>query len=1014
MAIYLPQAAGGRASIDALLFIHGLLEVCSKPRGVPRGLVADRGFQLGQAIEQSSCAAALIVPLLQTGGDKTWRAHGLDRPDGLNRLLEAVRAEIARKQGTAVDFDRLVVAGHSRAYGVLNPLGAASAADLATGALSRLHQVWALDSTYEWVKADRERYRTARYDRFDRLLQARPGVGVEIAYRRSSQTDQFLATASGNGLTLRAFDARTTSHCTLPREALPTLLAGLCAAPASTGVARELEMESGETDAQWDEIQLEQAEWSEAELDEPGLSENDPNEAEWEEPRDLELEADQLQRAETSADENFEERSANTAGTGGQAALSACEREIVALVAASPLPKHEWRGRGVAPIGYLNGMAITFARAYCKLRRGDRFATLMARKPQATEGDTDALAHLDGPFRRAGILNERDGADTLRHLFVLLVGLGMRESAGQFCQGVDASSGNQNREQFEAGLFQMSYSIGVGQAAHIPIHEFYEQLSGLPYGGLKPTFAQGVRCGRRPLTDTHDSAAGRFRNFCLTQPALYAELTALCVRYRRRHWGPINRAMVELDPTCDQLLQAVQAVVDRQSDCTGLLPQRWEATPLTEAELRAGGGKLANEESSLDEAEAPVFESEVTEAEKGEFRRFPGNGAAIEGGEAKYAALRPLLVAKFQSIDNAIAFYRGIGRTELRGARFNAHTGSLQPRLDAASRRIDAETGFAAAVEAVPLSIGGFNIRRNRNNPSALSEHSFGFAMDINANANPNFGRRFPGREVLALTGEALFTGEAVSKMAAGGTARELLPWARRIREASDRCKVAFADTAALERAMRGYIYGDGNPMRTAFEPDNAVELVPLVRAAAAAGAAAARKRLIDQLAGSWKNLALLHERRLAELVESQVGPLGLAKAKANAAARRKADQLEQDKVRAGTAKLAPAQAQALTGRHFEAIVRGEAAWAAQTLVSCWQIFQASFVRGKIEAGQRIAANSEAGWGTIAAHGFLNFPPELIAVLTASDGGNLLWLGVGRTKDFMHFELRRRDQALLF
>jgi hypothetical protein len=42
----------------------------------------------------------------------------------------------------------------------------------------------------------------------------------------------------------------------------------------------------------------------------------------------------------------------------------------------------------------------------------------------------------------------------------------------------------------------------------------------------------------------------------------------------------------------------------------------------------------------------------------------------------------------------------------------------------------------------------------------------------------------------------------------------------------------------------------------------------------------------------------------------------------------------------------------------------------------------------------------------VAAHGFMNLMPELVAALTSSQGGNLLWLGSSPyTKDWMHFEL---------
>ena len=38
--------------------------------------------------------------------------------------------------------------------------------------------------------------------------------------------------------------------------------------------------------------------------------------------------------------------------------------------------------------------------------------------------------------------NDVSGTDTLRHLFVLMIGLGMRESSGRYCEGRDQSASN--------------------------------------------------------------------------------------------------------------------------------------------------------------------------------------------------------------------------------------------------------------------------------------------------------------------------------------------------------------------------------------------------------------------------------------------------------------------------------------------------------------------------------------------------------------------------------------------
>ena len=45
----------------------------------------------------------------------------------------------------------------------------------------------------------------------------------------------------------------------------------------------------------------------------------------------------------------------------------------------------------------------------------------------------------------------RTGAVTLRHLFALILGLGMRESSGRYCEGRDMSASNVSAETAECG-----------------------------------------------------------------------------------------------------------------------------------------------------------------------------------------------------------------------------------------------------------------------------------------------------------------------------------------------------------------------------------------------------------------------------------------------------------------------------------------------------------------------------------------------------------------------------------
>lgn len=243
--------------------------------------------------------------------------------------------------------------------------------------------------------------------------------------------------------------------------------------------------------------------------------------------------------------------------------LTQCDNDIIALVEASPLVTFNWPGRGVAPIGYLKGMGLTYARVYSKLLAGDPATQQMAEAVSANDA-VDALRHYDAQFAEVGMSNDQDGADTLRHLFVLLTGLGMRESAGKYCEGRDMSANNVSPDTAEAGLFQMSLSIGVASTnpARQPLVDLYNELGAVPYTGYRMVFEEGVNCSLGQVSGFGDSVGGRFRSFCVLYPALGAEIALLGLRSRRQHWGPINQHTATLSPECDDLLTDIQQSID--------------------------------------------------------------------------------------------------------------------------------------------------------------------------------------------------------------------------------------------------------------------------------------------------------------------------------------------------------------------------------------------------------------------------------------------------------------------
>lgn len=235
--------------------------------------------------------------------------------------------------------------------------------------------------------------------------------------------------------------------------------------------------------------------------------------------------------------------------------------KIAALAASSEIARYSWEGRGRAPIGYIKGMAVVFAKVYLDLKAGGSAARVMA---QANTGNEtkDALAWCDAEFRAMGISNATSGVATLRHLFMLLYGLGIRESSGQYNEGVDVNAGaGRPPDEIEAGLFQQSWN---SHDASPEIPKLLAAYSGNAAGFVE-IFREGVAPGSSTTFGSGDAAA--FQNLCKSKPAFAVECAAVGLRVIRQHWGPINRHEVEdvrpeLAQQADALLQQVQAIVD--------------------------------------------------------------------------------------------------------------------------------------------------------------------------------------------------------------------------------------------------------------------------------------------------------------------------------------------------------------------------------------------------------------------------------------------------------------------
>jgi len=236
--------------------------------------------------------------------------------------------------------------------------------------------------------------------------------------------------------------------------------------------------------------------------------------------------------------------------------------QIAQIAGSSAIATYHWSGRGIAPRGYTKGMALVFARVYCKLLDGDASAVEMA-KANTGNSAKDALSHYANQFHQLGMDNEASGVVTLRQLFVLLLGLGMRESSGRWCEGRDRSAHNTTSETAEAGLFQTSWNA---RSASSLLPQLFNHYRANPAGFLE-VFKEGVTVRSHDLQNFGSGDGEEFQRLSKECPAFAAEFAAIGLRNMRTHWGPINTHAAELRPEADRMFLRVQQAVDSFNLC---------------------------------------------------------------------------------------------------------------------------------------------------------------------------------------------------------------------------------------------------------------------------------------------------------------------------------------------------------------------------------------------------------------------------------------------------------------
>jgi hypothetical protein len=183
---------------------------------------------------------------------------------------------------------------------------------------------------------------------------------------------------------------------------------------------------------------------------------------------------------------------------------------------------------------------------------------------------------------------------------------------------------------------------------------------------------------------------------------------------------------------------------------------------------------------------------------------------------AGYVAMREGLRRTFGSIRAVNEFYTQLvqadfpPRSRVFGTQSLVHK-DLKQALDKAAALLarknltDAVVQHLTGIETIAghqhrRGYWATNIRENRNLPTSIGNHSFGFAIDINGDWNPNL-RDFPWEHVRRLTGFDVY-GEDIQKARPTQSFDTVLAAAQKFKAASDRFRDIFDSEANPQQAM--------------------------------------------------------------------------------------------------------------------------------------------------------------------------------------------------------------------
>ena len=241
--------------------------------------------------------------------------------------------------------------------------------------------------------------------------------------------------------------------------------------------------------------------------------------------------------------------------------------DIKAMAVPSTCASYNFKDRGHMAPGYVQGVALVFARALCNQDRAD--VKILMQKPTGDQVH-DALTWYSQIFSDLKMTNEVP-LDALRHTYVLLLGLGMRESTGRYCCGRDMSANFSTADSAEAGAWQASWGARRVSSELPKMFTKYQDKIGC----FLQTFQDGVEtCSATNLKNWGEGDGAKWQELTKGCPAFAAEYAAVLLRLTggsKGEFGPLRKHEAEVRPECDTLFKKIQDKVLGNKDFCAIL-----------------------------------------------------------------------------------------------------------------------------------------------------------------------------------------------------------------------------------------------------------------------------------------------------------------------------------------------------------------------------------------------------------------------------------------------------------